>query len=193
MYPRLYSDGNFYSCTSLFTQLYTLHADVEGTIFPLVFSLLHNKTSATYRRLFSLFRTAVSERQSALTPETWMIDFEVAARNAVGWIFPNTTIRGCFFQYTQCIRRKVQNCGLTAEFRENEEFHRLVRRAGVLPLVPGHRVEDVWFQALEDSEDQIDPVMRFKDYVTETWVEGHLEMCNHSDHDGQRTTNAVKG
>lgn len=108
-----------------------LHADVEGTIFPLVFSLLHNKTSATYRRLFSLFRTAVSERQSALTPETWMIDFEVTARNAVGGIFPNTTIRGCFFHYTQCIWRKVQNCGLTTEFRENEEFHRLVRRAAV--------------------------------------------------------------
>lgn len=48
------------------------------------------------RRLFSLFRTAVNERQSVLTPETLMIDFEVAARNAVGGIFPNTTIRRCF-------------------------------------------------------------------------------------------------
>ena len=189
----VYRDGTFYSCTSLFTQLYTLHADVEGTVFPLVFALLPNKTEATYRRLFSLLRTAVNERQSALTPETWMIDFEVAARNAVGGIFPNTTIRGCFFHYTQCIWRKVQNCGLTTEFRENEEFHRLVRRAGVLPLVPGHRVEDVWFQALEDSDDQTAPVMRFKDYVTETWVEGHLEMWNHFDHDGPRTTNAVEG
>lgn len=74
----VYSDGTFYSCTSLFTQLYTLHADVEGTVFPLVFALLPNKTEATYRRLFSLLRTAVNERQSALTPETWMTDIEVA-------------------------------------------------------------------------------------------------------------------
>lgn len=82
---------------------------------------------------------------------------------------------------------------MTTKFRENEEFHRLVRGAGVLPLVPGHRVEDVWFQALEDSDDQTAPVMRFKDYVTETWFEGHLEMWNHFDHDGPRTTNAVEG
>lgn len=98
-----------------------------------------------------------------------------------------------FFHFTQCIWRKVQNCGLTTEFRENEEFHRLVRRAGVLPLVPGHRVEDVWFQALGDSDDQTAPVMGFKDYVAETWVEGHLDMWNLFDHDGPSTTNAVGG
>ncbi|XP_048764782.2 uncharacterized protein LOC125672628 [Ostrea edulis] len=121
-----------------------------------------------------------------------MIDFEVAARNAVKDNFPNTTIRGCFFHYTQCIWRKVQNCGLTTEFRENEDFHRLVRRAAVLPLVPDHRVEDVWFQALEDNDDNTDAIMRFKDYVTETWVEGHLHLWNHFDHDGPRTTNAVE-
>lgn len=189
----VYSDGTFYSCTSLFTQLYTLHADVEGTVFPLVFALLPNKTEATYRLLFSLLRTAVNERHFVLTPETWLIDFEVAARNAERGTFPNTTIRGYFFHYTQCIWSKVQNCGLTTEFRENEDFHRLVRRAAVLPLVPGHRVEDVWFQTLEDSDDQTAPVMQFKDYVTETWVEGHLEMWNHFDHDGPRTTNAVEG
>lgn len=84
-------------------------------------------------------------------------------------------------------------CGLTTKFREHEDFHQLVRRAAALPLVPGHRVEDVWFQALEDSDDQTAPVMQFKDYVTETWVEGHLEMMNLFDHDGPRTTNSVEG
>ncbi|XP_055997797.1 uncharacterized protein LOC130047214 [Ostrea edulis] len=76
---------------------------------------------------------------------------------------------------------------------ENEDFHRLVRRAAVLPLVPDHRVEDVWFQALEDNDDNTDAIMRFKDYVTETWVEGHFHLWNHFDHDGPRTTNAVEG
>ena len=50
----VYSDGTFYSCTSLFAQLYTLHADVDGTVFPLVFALLHNKTEQTYRRFLSI-------------------------------------------------------------------------------------------------------------------------------------------
>lgn len=35
----IYADGTFYTCPSLFAQLYTLHA-LDGEIFPLVFALL---------------------------------------------------------------------------------------------------------------------------------------------------------
>ncbi|XP_062618657.1 uncharacterized protein LOC134280266 [Saccostrea cucullata] len=77
--------------------------------------------------------------------------------------------------------------------RNDRTYWRCVRRAAVLPLVPAPRVEDVWFQALEDHDDNTDAVMRFKDYVTETWVEGHLDISNHFDHDGHRTTNTVEG
>ncbi|XP_062599326.1 uncharacterized protein LOC134260799 [Saccostrea cucullata] len=72
-------------------------------------------------------------------------------------------------------------------------FHRLERRAAVLPLVPEQQVEDVWFEALQDNEDDNQVVGRFKDYVTETWVEGHLINWNHYDNEGPRTTNAVEG
>ncbi|XP_062612625.1 uncharacterized protein LOC134274356, partial [Saccostrea cucullata] len=189
----VFSDGTFYSCTRFFTQLYTLHANVNGTMFPLVFGLLPNKSEATYNRFLVLLKDAVSDRQSVLTPENWLLDFEIAARNAVHGNFPRTSIKGCFFHYTQCIWRKVQSCGLTTQFREDEDFHRLVRRAAVLPLVPEQRVEDVWFEALEDNEDDNQDVGRFKDYVTETWVEGHLMNWNHYDNEGPRTTNAVEG
>uniref|UniRef100_A0A8W8K0R5 MULE transposase domain-containing protein n=1 Tax=Magallana gigas TaxID=29159 RepID=A0A8W8K0R5_MAGGI len=69
----------------------------------------------------------------------------------------------------------------------------LVRRAAVLPLIPEHRVEDVWLEALEDNGDDDNDVLRFKDYVTETWVEGHLTHWNHYENDGSRTTNVVEG
>ena len=78
-------------------------------------------------------------------------------------------------------------------FKEDDKFRRLVRRAAVLPLVPENSIEDVWFQALEDNQNDSPPAMRFKDYVTETWVEGHLQHWNHYDNDGPRTTNAVEG
>ncbi|XP_062584465.1 uncharacterized protein LOC134246160 [Saccostrea cucullata] len=171
----VFSDGTFYSCTRFFTQLYTLHANVNGTMFPLVFGLLPNKSEATYNRFFVLLKDAVTDRQSVLTPEHWLLDFEIAARNAVQGNFPRTSIKGCFFHYTQCIWRKVQSCGLTTQFREDEDFHRLVRRAAVLPLVPEQQVEDVWFEALQDNEDDNQDVGRFKD------------------NEGPRTTNAVEG
>ncbi|KAJ8320753.1 hypothetical protein KUTeg_002340 [Tegillarca granosa] len=41
--------GTFYSCPGLFSQLYTIHGSVDGTVFPLVFALLPNKTETTYQ------------------------------------------------------------------------------------------------------------------------------------------------
>ncbi|XP_021370385.1 uncharacterized protein LOC110461289 [Mizuhopecten yessoensis] len=74
-------------------------------------------------------------------------------------------------------------------------FHSVkVRRAAVLPLVPTRQVEDVWFNALDENEDNSPEVTRFKDYVTETWVEGQqLDLWNHYDNTGPRTTNHVEG
>lgn len=66
----VFSDGTFYSCTKFFTQLYTLHANVNGTTFPLVFRLQPNKSEATYNLLFfALLKDTVREQQSVLTPE----------------------------------------------------------------------------------------------------------------------------
>ena len=72
---------------------------------------------------------------------------------------------------------------------------RHVRRAAVLPLVPLQRVEDVWFNALDDLEDADLPVniTPFADYVTAQWVEGDRVLWNHYDTDGPRTTNNLEG
>ena len=87
----------------------------------------------------------------------------------------------------------MQSNGLVTEFRDNEEFRRLVLRSAILPLVPVNCVEDVWLNALEDSEDDSARCVKFKDYVTEQWVEGDKAMWNHFDNAGPRTTNHVEG
>jgi hypothetical protein len=74
----LYGDGTCYACTGLFYQLYTIHADVSGQLFPLVFAPLPNKTQRTYTRLFTLLKDTIDERDFVLNPETVMLDFEVA-------------------------------------------------------------------------------------------------------------------
>ena len=76
--PVLYGDGTFYACTGLFYQLYTIHADVGGQLFPLVFALLPNKTQRTHTRFFTLLKDTIDERDFVLNLETVMLDFEVA-------------------------------------------------------------------------------------------------------------------
>ena len=118
--PVLYGDGTFYACTGLFYQLYTIHADVGGQLFPLVFALLPNKTQRTHTRFFTLLKDTIDERDFVLNPETVMLDFEVAVRNAITEEFPMSTLLGCFFHFTQCIWKKAQVCGLAVQYQYNK-------------------------------------------------------------------------
>jgi len=186
-------DGTFYTSPKQFTQLYTLHGCVDGSVFPLVFELLPNKREETYTRFLTLLREAAFQKGIELAPETVLLDFENAVWSAVETVFPGSTLRGCFFHYCQCIWRKVQGCGIAVRYTEDENLKRLVRRAAVLPLVPPANVEDVWFNALEENNDNSPEVTRFTDYVTETWVEGRHQGWNHFDNNGPRTTNNAEG
>lgn len=60
-HSTVFSDETFYSCTKHFTQLYTLHANVNGIVFPLVFGLLPNKSETTYNRFFGLLKDIVQD------------------------------------------------------------------------------------------------------------------------------------
>lgn len=183
-----YVDGTFYSSPSYFYQMYTIHGMVDGYMCTLIYALLPNKRETTYRRLFELVQGAGDRHNIELKPETVMMDFEVAAKRAVIAVYPDITVKGCFFHYSQCIWRKVQSCGLVTTFKDNDDFRMLVRRASVLPLVPIGLVEDVWFHALENNDDDTASVVAFKDYVTEHWVDGDKAMWNHFDNPGPRTT-----
>ena len=68
-----------------------------------------------------------------------------------------------------------------------------MRRAAVIPLVPAQQVDNVWLNALVDNDDNSIQTTKFKDYVTETWVEGSIQGWNQFDNDGTRTTNHIEG
>ena len=177
----LYADGTFYIFPSLFTQLYTLHALIDGAMFPLVFVLLPGKSYDIFTRFCNLLKTAYTQRQIHLNPTTFFIDYEVALQNAARTSFPGITIKSCCFHYTQCIWRKVQATGLVINYKDEPEIHRLIRRASVSPLVPQAAIEDVWFHAQEDLENSASTAntTTFTDYVTTHWVENNRHLWNY--------------
>ena len=101
----------------------------------------------------------------------------------------------CFFHYTQCIWRKVQDTGLQVPYKENNDINKLVRRTAVLPLLPVNDLENVWFYALEDLEeaDTNTSTLAFTDYITSYWAESNRHLWNHYQTDGPRTTNHMEG
>ena len=134
------------------------------------------------------------QHQLQLALQKFFIDFETATRNIAQRAFKHATLKSCFFHYTQCIWRNTQKLGLTIAYRDNDNVRLFVRRASVLPLVPPELVEDVWLNALEDSEEIAINTTAFADYATEYWVQGNnRQQWNHFDNEDPRTNNHLEG
>jgi hypothetical protein len=99
----IFCDGTFYACPSLFHQLYTVHAMVYDSMYPLVFALLPGKDEVIYTRFFSQIRHIAQQHQLQLQTDSVFIDYETATNNAARIIFPGVMVKGCFFPFTQCI------------------------------------------------------------------------------------------
>lgn len=68
---------------------------------------------------YNIILSKLKEAEPLLNPRTIMVDFEKAAMEAVKASFPDTTVKGCYFHFCQCIYRHVQRFGLQAEYQKN--------------------------------------------------------------------------
>lgn len=191
---RIYCDGTFYTCPSLFHQIYTIHVQLDGSMYPVVYALLPGKSEQIYRRFFTLLQTAMTDNNLDFTPPTVFMDFETAAHNGIRSVVRGVQVKGCFFHFTQCIWRKAQATGLQIPYQNNDDVRQLVRRAAALPLVPVQQVEDAWFNSMNDLEDTELPVntIPFTDYVVNQWIDSDITLWNHHDTEGARTTNHLE-
>ena len=167
---------------------------IDGAMTPVVYALLPGKSQLVYTRFSTLLKEHMSRLNLPFTLTRAFADFEVAVHNAIRQVIPGIIIKGCFFHFTQCVWKKAQTTGLQTLYRDNEEVRTLIRRGAVLPLIPLDRIEDVWFQALEDLEDADIPydTQSFTDYITEQWVEGDILVWNHFGTEGPHTTNNIE-
>ena len=136
-------DGTFKCAPEIYYQVFTVHVFIHGAVIPVLYALLPNKQQATYERLFTALN---SMRQ--FNPTSILADFEMSSINAVGSVYPNATVSGCFFHFTQCIYRKVQDSGLQNEYR-NTDFNLFVRMLAALAFVPVNGVVDTFDTLLE--------------------------------------------
>lgn len=105
---KWYADGTFSVTPNLFYQLYTIHAEHGGTIIPLVYAVLPNKTKATYMKLLE----ELENMCPGLRPTHLLVDFEIAAIQAFKDRYHEIEISGCFYHLAQNVWRKVQSQGL---------------------------------------------------------------------------------
>ena len=83
----LYSDGTFKTVPNQFLQMYTLHCLYGNSVFPCIYALTVRKNEVTYRQILTKVKKLANGNGWELQPTTVMMDFELAAMNAVREVF----------------------------------------------------------------------------------------------------------
>ena len=194
------ADGTFKVAPQHFYQLYTIHAEKDGYIFPCVYVLVTEKTELTYSRMLG----KLLDLEPALNPLYVMLDFEKAAINAFEEGFV-AVVSGCFLHFSQNIYRKIQSLGLTNQYIEDPDFALYMRMLPSLAFVPENEVCDCfnilmgefpqaaielaeYFETNYLGRRLPDQTRRISPFPMRYW-NMHTRVLNHS----ARTNNSVEG
>jgi len=80
----------------------------KSATYPLVYISMTDQTKETYSEIFKFLKT----KKPNLKPSMLMVDFENVFISIIKEEFPMVVIRNCFFHFTQCVWRKIQNSDL---------------------------------------------------------------------------------
>lgn len=152
-YEEWFVDGTFKVSPEIFYQVYTVHVLVGGTTIPCLYALLPNKRRRTYERMWEV----LLERAPNVQPTTIMSDFEIAAHQAIGRIFPQANVKGCFFHLGQSLWRKIQEEGLREEYVNVEESRTKLKMLLALAFLPTNEVAGAFETLQEEAPDQNPP------------------------------------
>jgi len=134
-------------CPDSACQLYTLHGFCEGEAAPLVWALLPNKTQGTYEELFKSIHDAMLKNLSDTgSVHTFLVDFELAAINALKVTLQDAVLKGCAFHFRQAILRRVQQEELRTQYEEMEDtaVRKWVKRLMSLCMLPTFAIGYAW-------------------------------------------------
>jgi hypothetical protein len=119
-----FMDGTFKIVPKLFCQLFTIHGNINGAYYPLIYSLLPDKRESTYVKIFEHIRMIMEKIEVNLI----MTDFEKAVINACQLLFPKAIKQNYQnFHYRQCIYRRIHLVGMKTQYDSNPDFQHKIK------------------------------------------------------------------
>ncbi|XP_054281223.1 uncharacterized protein LOC128998893 [Macrosteles quadrilineatus] len=149
-----------------------MHVDMLGSnaqetnVTPVLFALLPDKKKATYVRMFRM----ILDQVPRWNPEQVIIDFEISVVDALKEVFPCVNIQGCYFHFTQCLWRKVQDVGLASLYSRDEEIRRTIRMSAALAFLKPEDVDAGWI-FVQGQTPSSEKVTESFDYFVDQWLE----------------------
>ena len=170
-------------------------------VLPLAYILLQNKSTEAYRRALE----SLTIINPSLELSNLIFDFEQASINSFKEMFPNVSIKGCFFHFSPANWRKIQALGLSTFYKENMKVQSKVKCCVVLALIPQQDVYEGFNSISEDNE--FEELNANVEYFESTWLGSpcrlgkrtkatfDISICSQFEHarDGkQKTNNSVE-
>ena len=138
-----FMDGTFTTAPKLFEQLYVIRAPLAETSITCVYAFLSGKSQAVYEELFRAINDKCRTLGLDVEPVNVTIDFEQSVFKAIANVYgQNVNVKGCFYHLTQSTWRKVQQLGLTAEYKSDEKVRHFCGMMDGLAFLPLDDVED---------------------------------------------------
>lgn len=109
---EIFTDGTFKSCPKPYCQVATLHRKIHDRVIPLAFCLLKGKETGLYRQMIRRIKDRVFYITGRhFNPGRVFCDFEIALVSAIETELPHSSVKGCYFHFTQSIWRRVMELG----------------------------------------------------------------------------------
>lgn len=162
---KWYIDGTFKTVPELFHQLLTIHGDIEGIVYPLIYCLLPNKMERTYIKIFEKVREFIKNPKVSLI----LMDFEIALINATNLLFPIADKQGCYFHFRQALYRRICSSGLKRKYDTDKDFNKQIKFLISLAFVPEDLVLTA-FNVIEKSGILTDHTQQFCSYFKKNWM-----------------------
>ena len=134
MTKELYADGTYRTISNLFGTLYTIHGDVDGTLYPIFFILMENEQKTSFARAFEFTKPFLQSFNEQCVVH---VDCQIAAIGAFKGVF-GCRIRLCLFHQNQSVWKAVSRYKLAAAYNSmtNKRLHIWIRRLLSLPFLP---------------------------------------------------------
>ena len=146
-YEVIQCDGTFSTTPDGFEQVYFIcGCSPSGKLIPAGFSLLPNKSTATYEAMFTALNESVGNNLSHV--KAFVVDFELAVHNVIRDKYPQASISGCIFHQRQALHRQIGFKGVGSLYNQCHSFQEAVALIYSLAFVPPEDVETIFYDVI---------------------------------------------